>query len=139
MAQAQARRLGPRDSRLEQSVVVHPGNMGGAGDEALNSWLHDTAGRDSLTPGSRPVIGVTWPLYFEETKYGLWPNCGVNIFRALSRSPAFLISLNLKLIISIHLISIDRSTYWSCLIKNSSIDIVAFPSSIIVLSHRRSV
>ena len=26
-----------------------------------------------LTPGSgrrRPVIGVTWPLYFEETKYG---------------------------------------------------------------------
>ncbi len=33
---------GPRDSRLEQPVVVHPGNMGGAGDEALNSWRHDT-------------------------------------------------------------------------------------------------
>ena len=60
-----------------------------------------------------------------------WPTCGVNIFRALSRSPAFLISLNLKLIISIHLIFIDR-TYWSCLIKTSSMDNA---SSIIVLSH----
>ena len=39
-------------------------NMGGAGDEALNSWRHDTT---TLTPGSRPVIGVTWPLLFEET------------------------------------------------------------------------
>ncbi len=68
MAQAQARRLGPRDSRLEQSVVVHPGNMGGAGDEALSSWRHDTkTGLVTLTLGSRPVIGVTWPLYFEET------------------------------------------------------------------------
>ena len=44
-------------------------NMGGAGDEALNSWRLKT-GLVTLTPGSRPVIGVTWPLYFEETKYG---------------------------------------------------------------------
>ncbi len=37
---------GPRDSRRDsRPVVVHPGNMGAAGDEALNSWLHDTAGR----------------------------------------------------------------------------------------------
>ncbi len=62
---------GQRDSRLEQPVVVHPGNMGGAGDEALNSWRHrryqDRADSFKLTPGSRPVIGVTWLLYFEET------------------------------------------------------------------------
>ena len=96
---------GPRDSRIDQ-----PDRVGGLID----------AGAPNLKTAGPAVIGVL--------KRRL--PMAKNILRALCRSPAFLISLNLKLIISIHLIFIDR-TYWSCLIKTSSMDIV--------FKHHRSI